>query len=121
VFRCDRGDDTRVLTTLCARGCNGHPAFPAPSWGERFLYNSDALRREMVEVCSFAVIASEAKQSTLAFMLRHGLLRRFAPRNDEFDDTSIIHRILGLTFTLPDAISTPPGTSGLLALQWEST
>jgi hypothetical protein len=29
------------------------------------------------------VIASEAKQSTLAFSLPHGLLRRFAPRNDK--------------------------------------
>ena len=34
VFRCDRGDDTRVLPTHCTRGCgcNGHPAFPTPSW-----------------------------------------------------------------------------------------
>src|ERR1700727_1873427 len=33
--------------------------------------------------CIFAVIASEAKQSTLAFMLSHALLRRSAPRNDD--------------------------------------
>src|ERR1700676_5366580 len=34
VSRCDRGDDTRVLPTHCTRGCgcNGHPAFPTPSW-----------------------------------------------------------------------------------------
>ena len=33
VSRCDRGDYTRVLPTLCTRGCgcNGHPAFPTPS------------------------------------------------------------------------------------------
>src|SRR5580693_8041526 len=33
VSRCDRGDYTRVLPTHCTRGCgcNGHPAFPAPS------------------------------------------------------------------------------------------
>src|SRR5258705_2562897 len=32
-FRCTCGDDTRVLTTHCTRGCGciGHPAFPAPS------------------------------------------------------------------------------------------
>jgi hypothetical protein len=85
------------------------------------MHNSGASCRGIAEVCSFAVIASEAKQSTLAFMLRHGLLRRFAPRNDEFDDTSKIHRITGLTFAIPDAISTPPGTSGPLAFEQEST
>jgi hypothetical protein len=33
VFRCDRGDYTRVLPTHCTRGCGcgGHPAFPTPS------------------------------------------------------------------------------------------
>jgi hypothetical protein len=33
VFRCDRGDYTRVLPTHCTRGCGrfGRPAFPAPS------------------------------------------------------------------------------------------
>ena len=33
MFRCDRGDYTRVLPTHCTRGCgcNGHPAFPTPS------------------------------------------------------------------------------------------
>src|SRR6478752_5310804 len=33
LFRCDRGDYTRVLPTHCTRGCGciGHPAFPAPS------------------------------------------------------------------------------------------
>jgi hypothetical protein len=33
VFRWTCGDYTRVLPTLCARGCgcSGHPAFPAPS------------------------------------------------------------------------------------------
>jgi len=37
VFRCDRGDDTRVLPTHCTRGCGciGHPAFPTPSVGRK--------------------------------------------------------------------------------------
>jgi hypothetical protein len=36
----------------CARGygCNGHPAFPAPSWGDRFLHNSGALCRGVVKL-----------------------------------------------------------------------
>jgi hypothetical protein len=48
VSRCDRGDYTRVLPTHCTRGCgcNGHPAFPAPSvLGETFMQNSGASRR----------------------------------------------------------------------------
>ncbi len=32
---------------------------------------------------SSVVIASDAKQSIVLHMLNHGLLRRFAPRNDE--------------------------------------
>jgi hypothetical protein len=49
--------------------------------GGRFWQTSDASRREIAVVClAFAVIASEAKQSTLSFLLYYGLLR-FA-RND---------------------------------------
>ena len=33
------------------RGCNGHPAFPTPSLGERFINASGASRREGVNVC----------------------------------------------------------------------
>src|ERR1700736_1982966 len=47
VFRCDRGDDTRVLPTLCARGCgcNGHPAFPTPSVGRKIHASTRAQSR----------------------------------------------------------------------------
>ena len=44
------------------RGCNGHPAFPTPSLGERFINGSGASRREVASVC-LDVIASAAKQS----------------------------------------------------------
>src|SRR5438477_563799 len=38
----------RSTATICTRdrGCNGHPAFPTPSLGEKFINASDALRRE---------------------------------------------------------------------------
>src|ERR1700676_3990598 len=42
-----------------------------------------------------------------------------APRNDGFNDTPpIIHATAGLTTAATVVISTPPGTSGLLALDW---
>src|SRR6267142_1235939 len=71
----------RSTTTKCTRGrgCNGHPAFPTPSLGGRFINGSGALRGEVANVC-LAVIASAAKQSILSFTRRDGLLR-FA-RND---------------------------------------
>jgi hypothetical protein len=39
----------RSTTTKCTRGCgcNGHPAFPTPSLGGRFINASGALRREV--------------------------------------------------------------------------
>jgi hypothetical protein len=49
VFRCDRGDYTRVLPTHCTRGCgcNGHPAFPTPSlfWAKNSRNDPGASRR----------------------------------------------------------------------------
>jgi hypothetical protein len=49
--------------------------------GGRFINGSGAWRGEVVNAClEFYVIASEAKQSTLSFVLLYGLLR-FA-RND---------------------------------------
>src|SRR6202048_3985640 len=52
VSRCDRGDYTRVLPTHCTRGCgcNGHPAFPTPSWanGSCTTRAHRAARRERV-------------------------------------------------------------------------
>src|SRR5258705_8720694 len=70
----------RSTTTKCTRdrGCNGHPAFPTPSLGARFINASGASRCEVANV-RLDVIASEAKQSTLSLRL-DGLLR-FA-RND---------------------------------------
>src|SRR5882724_4371574 len=43
----------RSTTTKCTRGCgcNGHPAFPTPSLGGRFINGSGALRREGVKAC----------------------------------------------------------------------
>ena len=74
--------NTRVRSTnaKCTRGCgcNGHPAFPTPSLGGRFINASGASRCEVANV-RLDVIASEAKQSTLSLRL-DGLLR-FA-RND---------------------------------------
>src|SRR5229473_5711194 len=72
----------RSTNTKCTRGrgCNGHPAFPTPSKGERFINASGALRGEVANAC-LVVIASEAKQSIFSYLLwRDGLLR-FA-RND---------------------------------------
>src|SRR6266849_10969579 len=69
----------RSTTTNCTRGrgCNGHPAFPTPSLGGRFINGSGALRGEAANA-RLDVIASAAKQSI--FCCSHGLLR-FA-RND---------------------------------------
>jgi hypothetical protein len=74
----------------CARGCgcNGHPAFPTPSLGGSTTNNSGAIRRGNVKLY-LAVFArstrisasrcpstgSATKQSTLASLLPHGLLR----------------------------------------------
>ena len=43
----------RSANTKCTRGrgCNGHPAFPTPSLGERLINGSGALRGEVVNVC----------------------------------------------------------------------
>jgi hypothetical protein len=53
---------TRVLFTNAKRtrgcGCHGHPAFPTPSKGERFINASGAWRGEVVNVC-LGVIASQ--------------------------------------------------------------
>src|SRR6266481_1454234 len=43
----------RSTTTKCTRGCgcSGHPAFPTPSKGGRFINGSGALRGEVVNAC----------------------------------------------------------------------
>src|SRR5258708_29255854 len=46
------------------------------------------------------VIASEAKQSILP-VLRHGLLRRFAPRNDGLPRRGALHRRLARRIRCP--------------------
>src|SRR6266702_3428313 len=50
----------RSTTTKCTRGrgCNGHPAFPTPSKGGKFINGSGASRREVANV-SLVVIASQ--------------------------------------------------------------
>src|SRR5467141_1250211 len=57
----------RSTNTKCTRGrgCHGHPAFPTPSLGGRFINGSGALRGEVVKLC-LDVIASAAKQSILS-------------------------------------------------------
>ena len=47
-YRCTR---VRSTTTKCTRGrgCNGHPAFPTPSLGGRFINASGASRRGIVK------------------------------------------------------------------------
>src|SRR4030088_2747164 len=54
----------RSTTTKCTRGrgCNGHPAFPTPSLGGRFINGSGASRGEAAKA-RLVVIASAAKQS----------------------------------------------------------
>jgi len=56
---------TRVLSTFCTRGCGciGCPAFPAPLSGRMICRTRAKSRRGNAEAC-FAVIASEAKQSS---------------------------------------------------------
>ena len=43
----------RSTNTKCTRGrgCNGHPAFPTPSLGGRFINGSGAWRGEVANVC----------------------------------------------------------------------
>jgi hypothetical protein len=50
-------------------GCHGHPAFPTPSLGGRFINASGALRRKVANA-RLDVIASEAKQSILLYEAR---------------------------------------------------
>src|SRR5712691_6003230 len=69
----------RSTNTKCTRGrgCNGHPAFPTPSLGGRFINASGALRGEVVKSrLQFHVIASAAKQSILSL---RGAMDCFAP------------------------------------------
>src|SRR6204780_3686404 len=62
-------------------GCNGHPAFPTPSLGgDKCTTRALCVAGRKSVSGLYPVIASVAKQSTLAFLLLHGLLR-FA-RND---------------------------------------
>jgi hypothetical protein len=71
-----------------------------------------------------------AKRSNPSFLLRDGLLRRFASRNDREERIALQTTVSTfawmaqeqlLTFPDPDVISTPPGTaSGLLAFALES-
>jgi hypothetical protein len=50
-------------------GCNGHPAFPTPSVGRKFLSKLGRFApRHREAVSAFAVIASAAKQSNLSFL-----------------------------------------------------
>jgi hypothetical protein len=59
-----------------------HPAFPAPSVQERDNEFEKARAKHAARSRIYAVIASEAKQS-ISPRRKKGLLRRFAPRNDD--------------------------------------
>jgi hypothetical protein len=74
-----------VLFRTRGCGCNGHPAFPTPSFfqGEEFMHDSGASRREIAELCA----SLRAKRSNPWMPRKYGLLRRFAPRNDGFKGT----------------------------------
>src|SRR5712675_984753 len=61
----------RSTTTKCTRGrgCNGHPAFPTPSMGGRFINGSGASRGEVAKLClrrSFKAIAPHFQSSSPA-------------------------------------------------------
>jgi hypothetical protein len=77
VFRCD-------LTNACAfcflpshtrLWAHWVPGIPHTLRGGEFLHSPGAMRRGKVETCSFWSSLRGAKQSTLAFLLPHGLLR----------------------------------------------
>ena len=79
----------RSTTTKCTRGrgCNGHPAFPTPSLGGRFINASGALRGEdevvSAETSSFrdAPLGAGPESILPAGVMDSGLALR-APRND---------------------------------------
>src|ERR1700682_2815409 len=69
VFRCDRGDYTRVLPTLCTRGCGcgGHPAFPPPSVGRKIHAQLGRIApRER------GVVSHEYERATFSFVIARG-------------------------------------------------
>ncbi len=76
----------RSTNTKCTRGrgCHGHPAFPTPSEGGRFINASGALRREAANVClAVRVFSRHCERSEAihsSFARRDGLLR--CARND---------------------------------------
>ena len=111
----------RVRFVLCNcardRGCSAHPVFPAPSDFRRAKLpeNLAPIKRRdregmfVFSVTSFSrtlnVIASAAKQSS--FPVRPiGLLRRFAPRNDN------LHRPEHRGSPAPHSPSSSPGLTG---------
>src|SRR5712664_262558 len=53
LFRCTRCYSCAFYYYKCTRGrgCIGHPAFPTPSLGERFINASGAWRGEVVKLC----------------------------------------------------------------------
>src|SRR5258705_14007536 len=85
-FRCTRCYSCAFYQYECTRGrgCNGHPAFPTPSLGERFINGSGASRREVgnafVKLEQRHCERSEAIH--LAAQRKNGLLR--CARNDGF-------------------------------------
>jgi hypothetical protein len=58
----------RSTTTKCTRGrgCNGHPAFPTPSLGGRFINGSGAWRGEVVNARPRPCLKIESERSCAA-------------------------------------------------------
>src|ERR1700681_236466 len=71
VFRCDRGDYTRVLPTLCARGCGcgGHPAFPTPS-----VFQGRIVPAQLGRIAprERGVVSHEYERATLSLVIARG-------------------------------------------------
>jgi len=107
-----------------AAGATGTRHSPGPRLGGSFLQNPARWRRENAAVYPRHCEEQRDEAIQLSFLRIRGLLR-FA-RNDGWampckPPSPLSHRFtqeMLLTTVLPIAISTPPGTSGLLALGW---
>src|SRR6266851_3537964 len=103
----------RSTNTKCTRGrgCNGHPAFPTPSLGGRFINASGASRREGVksrlqfrERASAVPRHCERSEAIHSFFTRRDGLLRFA-RNDGRGSGIFAEPVIGRAFARPVGFS----------------